>query len=151
MESIAGIEISDNGVTRVETSDDPAWIIKKQTKKCCDREMYFLCLLAPRGITPGVIRLSKKKLKIEFIQAYPFTSIDQLRSSFVWTLRALNDLGVRHGDLTEKNIIIVQHNRIKLIDFSESLSVFSLRTDKRPEGDKYWMRRTFKKLTGQSL
>jgi len=53
----------------------------------------------------------------------------------LWTLKKH---GIRHGDLTTKNII-VKNNKPMLVDFHQSKFEHEAGADKRPEGDAYWM------------
>lgn len=73
------------------------------------------------------------------------TSPSQFMSHFQPILDALADRGMRHGDLTEYSMII-KDNKPYLIDWGESRPACDPRPDKRPEGDKYWLLKTMKKL-----
>ncbi len=52
---------------------------------------------------------------------------------------------IRHGDLTTQ-AIIVRDQVPHMIDFAESRLGNDPRPDKRPEGDAYWLDRTFMEL-----
>jgi len=62
-------------------------------------------------------------------------------------LDELKRAGVRHGDLTRQAIVVVE-NKPMLIDFAESRIWNDPMSDKRMEGDAYWLKRTMEELVG---
>ena len=56
-------------------------------------------------------------------------------------------LGIRHGDLTQYAIIVV-NNKPHFIDWAESRWKRDPAPDKRPEGDRYWLNKTIQEMTG---
>ena len=135
--------ISDNGISKVELKD--GWIHKTQPKFLCDNEIWCLKTLFPSGYVPYAQQTDIETIQIEHIVATPITNPELLNYHFVKVLEALRAYGVRHGDLTEKNMVI-HRSRPYIIDFAESRLACDPREDKRPEGDEHWLKKTFEVL-----
>lgn len=141
--------LSDNGVSKVFR--DGVWIIKHQPKFLTDNEFWCLKALSESGYVPSVQRTGIEELTIRYIAPMPndliqMVSIDYLLSHAESMLGVLDSAGIRHGDLTEYAVIIsFSDARPYMIDFAESRLACDPRTDKRPEGDRYWLTRTMEK------
>ena len=137
--------ISDNGVSRVWR--DGNWIFKQQPKFMTDNEIWCLeTMLRYDRYVPSAEQVEIELIKMEYIEQTLITDFDVLRGHFEQILYTLGFAGIRHGDLTRPNILI-RNNHPYLIDFSESRLTYDPRVDKRPEGDKYWLWRTFDEIT----
>lgn len=137
------VPISDNGVSRVWL--DNGWVYKQQPLFMADNEMYCLDLLYPSGYVPLAIRAGFDVIRLEYIQVGPVTDAAVFRAHCAGLLTALKIAGIRHGDLTEKNLL-VRDNHPYLIDFSESRLASDPRPDKRREGDEHWLQVTVERL-----
>ncbi len=84
-------------------------------------------------------------IRLEYIENGAVTEPDVLIGHAEGVLRALDNAGIRHGDLTDANIL-VRDNHPYVIDFSESRLTCDPRLDKRREGDRYWLEKTMEKL-----
>ncbi len=135
--------ISDNGISKVELKD--GWIYKTQPKFLTDNEIWCLKSLFPLQYVPFAIQIDIETIKIKYIVSMPVTNPELLNYHLVKVQKMLIDVGIRHGDLTEKNII-VHENRPYVIDFAESRLMSDPRKDKRPEGDDYWLNKTLEVL-----
>jgi len=133
--------LKDNGISRVELRK--GLIYKTQPKHLTDNEIWCLEKLAYSGYVPLARQISIDTIEMEFIKETSITDLEAIIAHFVNILSALQDAGIRHGDLTEANILI-KDNHPYVIDFSESRLHCDPRPDKRPEGDKYWLKRTLK-------
>lgn len=135
--------ISDNGVSKVVLSGE--YIYKYQPKFLCDNEIWILKLLYPSGYVPQVLRIATNAIRLQYIEPMPVTNPDVLMWHFSKVLRMLQYYEIRHGDLTDKNII-VNNNKPYIIDWSESRLACDPREDKRPEGDEHWLKESFERL-----
>ncbi len=135
--------ISDNGISKVWQDGD--WIYKQQPKYNTDSEIWCLEQLYPHGIVPYAQRHDLEVIRLEFLQRTPITDPVLVMGQYKRVLLTLRHVGIRHGDLTEPNVII-SHNQIYLLDFSESRLLCDPRPEKRPEGDAYWLKKTLEEL-----
>lgn len=69
-------------------------------------------------------------------QSEPVTDETEFRRNCALLLYTLKKHGIRHGDISTKNII-VKNNKPMLIDFHQSKFAHEPGPDKRPEGDAY--------------
>lgn len=135
--------ISDNGISKVWR--EGLWVYKQQPKFLTDNEIWCLQTLYPSGYVPFAEQVEMEVIRLEYIQTNPITDFSIVRKHLD---RIINDLvyyGIRHGDLTDKNILI-RGNHPFIIDWSESRLACDPRPDKRREGDVYWLQKTFDKL-----
>lgn len=134
--------ISDNGVSRVYLKD--GYIYKEQPKFLTDNEIYCLDQLHPYNFVPRAKLIHIELIRLEYIKpaAYRPEWYESIQEQYRVILKVLKKVGIRHGDLTEKNILLSETGRIYVIDFSESRLACDPRPDKRREGDKYWMEYT---------
>lgn len=135
--------LKDNGISKV--SQNGLFIYKKQPKFLTDNEIYCLKTMYHTGYVPYAEQVAIDTIRLEYIGETPVTSFDVVTYHFARILKVLNDAGIRHGDLTRPNVLI-RGNRPYVIDFSESRLACDPRIDKRPEGDEYWLKRTFEEL-----
>lgn len=119
-------------------------VLKAQPKTLTENEWWCLAQLYPTGFVPLVERLEPELLKIELIEFEPVTDPHKFMMFYAPVLKALEIVGIRHGDLSEYSVI-PHKNRPYLIDFAESRLWDDPREDKRPEGDAYWLAQTMKK------
>lgn len=128
------------------------WVYKQQHPYITDNESWMLERLADSRYVLKAKRVDEDTLAIEDLgdQEASWISITDT-AAFMYhlprVLSALHDAGIRHGDLTALAIIVVG-NRPMLIDFAQSRLIGDPRPDKRPEGDKYWLTRTMRELSG---
>ena len=116
------------------------FIFKRQPKFLTDNEWYALDLLSSTHIVPVAERIDDELIKLEFVEADAFPP-DDLMKWFPVILTTLESYKLRHGDLTRPHILF-RNKILILLDFSESRYIYDPRPDKRPEGDKHWLRDT---------
>ncbi len=117
-------------------------IYKGQPKYNTDNEYQFLTRMSGTGYVPrNVTRLDLETITMDYIQTEQVTDPQLFWSHYICVLEALRDKRIRHGDLT-KYSVLVKNNKPILIDFSESRWMDDPITDKRPEGDAFWLGRT---------
>lgn len=124
-------------------------VYKQLPKYNADNAIYFLTAMQDTGYVPKDVRREELEvISMEYIQEDSITAIDPaiLWSHYNPLLDALKDKGIRHGDLTTYSIL-VRDSRPYLIDFAESRIWDSPIPDKRPEGDSYWLKKSFSELT----
>lgn len=102
-----------------------------------------LLKLQDSGFVPKVNCISDIENETTFItenlgKSEPVTDEVIFRRNCALLLWMLKKHGVRHGDITPKNII-VKNNKPMLVDFHQSKFDHEIGEDKRPEGDAYWM------------
>lgn len=131
--------LSQSNVSKVELID--GFVYKTQPKFLTDNEIYCFDILAYTGYVPEAEQISIDCIRLEYIKTTPITDINKVAMHFSKILELLDEWGIRHGDLTEKNILI-KNNHPYLIDFSESRLACDPRPDKRREGDNYWLNKT---------
>lgn len=138
--------ISDNGVSIVWVGADN-FIYKQSIPFLTENELYFLKRLHPLGVVPCAERYDKITIKMENLGfSEQITNIDK----FIETKEYIKNIldFVRHGDLTKPHVI-VKNNSPFIIDWAESRLKDDPRPDKRPEGDNYWIERTWKEICEQ--
>lgn len=101
----------------------------------CLNEMYF------SGCVPYAEQVGLEIIRLEFIKDQVPTDSDLLLENADRALNALAICGIRHGDLTRPNVL-VRGNRPILLDFAESRLITDPRPDKRPGGDRFWLKCT---------
>jgi len=133
--------ISDDGVSKVWRGG--SLIYKNQPKFMTDNELWILDKLQPYGFTPVAVQVDTETIIMEYLEPDPLQSFNfgDLRNQADNILYVLKREGIRHGDLTEKNLI-VSKGRLYVIDFAESRLATDPRPDKRPEGDSHWIHYT---------
>ncbi len=136
--------IKDYPLSKVWVGDD-GYIYKWQPESMAENEFRCLKRLFPAGCVPYVERHEAEVLKMGFIQDEAPTNIPLLLQNTDFVLGKLLEAEIRHGDLTRPNVL-VRDNMPILLDFSESRLPGDLRTDKRPEGDDYWLRKTIEEI-----
>lgn len=124
---------------------EDGWVYKQQHKFMTDNELYFIELLAPTGYVLPYERLDTTTFRTRHIQNKPITSVAKFASHITPIFTMLGKYGVRHGDLTEY-AILVENNHPYIIDWAESRLLGDPRPDKRPEGDTFWLRKTFERI-----
>lgn len=139
--------LSDNGISKVYREGD--WVFKQQPKFMTDNEIWYLQTLYSSGYVPYAEQIEIELIKLEYIESQPVTDCQLFRYLMGQVLRTLKDNSLKHGDATEKNIL-VRNNRPYLIDFSESRLACDPRPEKRPEGDDFWFGKTTEKLCSMS-
>jgi RIO-like serine/threonine protein kinase len=147
-QAMTGQLISDNGISRTWQVTDPngkKWLYKQQPKFLCDNEIWILQKLYPSGYVPFAEQVEMEVIRLEWIENGPVTDVDIFKWHMTRLLHMLKYAGIRHGDLTEKNVL-VKNNHPFLIDFSESRLACDPRPDKRPQGDEYWIAVTIERL-----
>ncbi len=135
--------ISDNGVAVVCRSGN--LVFKRSIPFLIENELWCLKKMHDTGFVPAVTRWDKYTLLMEHIGKTPITDKETFCSYREKLLDALEDKGIRHGDITEY-AIIPRDNKPYIIDFAESRLEDDPRPDKREGGDEYWINRTFEKI-----
>lgn len=135
--------ISDNGVSKVW--NEGGWIYKSQPKFMTDNEIWCLVAMFHTGYVPYAEQVDLEIIRMEFVPETPVTEPETLQMHARLVLHSLDQIGIRHGDLTRPNMLI-KDNRPYIIDWSESRLRCDPRVDKRPEGDEYWLNKTIKAL-----
>lgn len=135
--------ISNNGISKVWLKD--GYIFKQQPKFLTDNEIYCLKIMYPSGYVPKAEQIDIELIKMEYIKNEIVTEPDLLWYHFPRVLKALGDVGIKHGDLT-KYAVLIRSNKPYIIDFAESRLFGDPRPNKRPGSDGDWLRRTFKEL-----
>lgn len=139
--------IKDHPCSRVWIDDGA--IYKWQPKFLTENEIWCLEKMFPTGFVPYAERVELEIIRMEFITDESPSSVVQMLNNGELALKALDDCGIRHGDLTRPNVLIKDNAPI-LLDFSESRLATDPRLDKRPEGDCYWLRRTIQEIVNGS-
>ena len=140
--------IKDHPLSRVWIGDDGD-IYKWQPKFLTDNEIWCLERLisfsTSTDFVPYAERFELEIIRMGFIRDEAPTDIEILHWNVDNALNALEQCGIRHGDLTRPNVLI-RDNKPILLDFSESRLTSDPRPDKRPEGDRYWLTRTIQEI-----
>lgn len=132
---------------------DEVWVYKRQHEFLHDNELHFYKLMEFSRFTLPCIEVSRDTLKLLYIKqniVYPREMRGKLPQFAEPILADLKLAGIRHGDLTKYAILldaIGNELRPFVIDFSESRLWNDPRKDKRPEGDRYWLRKTLRELS----
>lgn len=129
------------------------WIYKRSVP-FAENEYRWLKALEDSEYVPKAQWLGDSTFRTEYLGDHQeswasVTGMDEFMSHEEPLLRALQEAGVRHGDLT-RLAIIVRDNKPMLIDFAQSRALDSSQPDKRPEGDSYWLRRTMQEILEMS-
>jgi RIO-like serine/threonine protein kinase len=143
------VNLSGNSISTVWRQD--GWIYKRQIKFLCENEFWCLNRLSGTGYVPTPCqRLDDETIRMKDLGESEKVSFPE---KFIYRCQiALGFLAVnkiRHGDLTEPNII-VKDNSLYIIDFAESRLWDDPRPDKRPEGDAFWLKQTMDKLCAKT-
>lgn len=142
--------LAESGISRVWIQGD-GYVYKRQPKFMTDSEYWILKQLEPTAYVPQYIeQCGIELIKMEYIKPESITDIQEFMSHYDIVLWHLNKVGVRHGDLTHKNLLI-KDNKPIMIDFSESRMACDVRPDKRPEGDEYWLKYAMQKLCQEKV
>jgi hypothetical protein len=95
-------------------------------------------LLQPWGVTPELRAHVDGCLVLERIRGHYVGGVSWAEMDFLWgcidLLRALQGAGIKHGDLTAKNLV-VRDNRPLAIDFQEAVLTKDGIETKRPQPD----------------
>lgn len=126
------------------------WVYKKQHAFMAANELWCLRQMAASGYVPKAEMVDGETLRTSDLgTSDPVTDREAFVRHLPLVLSALQQAGIRHGDLTEY-AVIVKDNKPYLIDFSESRLACDPRPDKRPEGDEFWLRQTMELLCNKS-
>lgn len=128
---------------------DGGWVYKRQHEFMTDNEYWCLKQMAPSGYVPEVEQVDRDLIRTRYIHPRdlpPPLSLSYLMIHERLILQALQDAGIRHGDLTEYAVLLGQDDRLYIIDFAESRLWDDPRPDKRPEGDAFWLRHSLKAI-----
>lgn len=141
------MNLSGNSISTVWREGDV--IFKRQPKYLADNEEYALVTLGEAGYAPRFIeRVDDETIKMEYIDSEMVTNPRLFMSFLGKTLMAISMAGLRHGDLTEY-AVLVKDQRPMIIDWAESRWIMDARPDKRPGGDRFWLKQTMEKLCQQ--
>ncbi len=140
---------SNNGISIVYGGEDN-WVYKRSIPFLIENELWCYQQMYDSGFVPRVERYDKYTIRTEYLGENKLVKDKEKFLSYRQDLfYALRDRGIRHGDIT-KYAIIVKDDKPYIIDFAESRLINDPRPDKRPEGDKYWIWRTFEELCNGS-
>ena len=134
-----------------ETTVSRVWrqgnlIYKQQPRHMAQNEMYALDLLKDTEFAPQSAQwVDGDTISMEFVEATPITDPIAFMQWGLFVLDTLKARGLRHGDLTDLNII-PRRNVPIIIDWGQSRLWDDPREDKRPEGDAYWLRISLMKM-----
>ena len=123
-----------------------AYIHKQAPKFLIDNEEHALKLMGGQYAPRFISRPNSENIVMEYIKPQRVTSPGLFWSDFELVLAHLKKNKIRHGDLSVYSVII-HGNRPFIIDFAESRCWDDPRPDKRPEGDRFWLLKTFEDLT----
>lgn len=148
---LAGKVVSNNGISIVVRASDQdgvrSGIYKRSIPFLIENELWCLQELALSGFVPRAVRYDKYTILMEDLGlSQPVTDSVELWRNFDRLATVLHNARIRHGDLTTQ-AVIVRENFPYLIDFAESRRWHDPRPDKRPEGDKFWINKTYGELT----
>lgn len=119
---------------------------KQLPKYNADNEMFCLERMQQYGFVPRwPNRIGLEIVSMEFIEEDHAINPDKFMGYLEQVLLALAKARIVHGDLTEYSVL-VKNNRPVLVDFAESRPSTSPISPKRPEGDRYWLERTMRKI-----
>jgi len=121
------------------------WVYKEQPKHLTDNEIHALRTMHPSGYVPHAEQVDIETIRMEYVSNEPVTDADAFMLHCEPLLAAMKQAGLRHGDLTEYAVLVVDNKPI-IIDWAESRIWGDPRPDKRREGDAYWLRLTMEKL-----
>jgi len=139
--------LSDNGISIVYHYSRVVY--KRSIPFLIENELWCLEQMEFSGFVPAASRWDKYTISMLYIERQPITDKDLFLSYREPLMDALDNVKIRHGDIT-KYAIIPNDNRPYLIDFAESRIREDPRPDKRPKGDEYWIWRTFEELCNES-
>lgn len=142
------VNLSGNAIAT--TWREGEWIYKQQPKHFAQNEWYALTHFSLGSYVPDRVRRSDHEtIKMRFVETELVTDAPAFLSHYWPVLQALKSAGLRHGDLTEPHVLVVD-NRPIIIDWAESRVWDDPRPDKRPGkrpgGDAYWLRKTMEAL-----
>jgi len=121
------------------------WVYKCQPKHLADNEIYALRAMYPSGYVPFAEQVNIETIRMEYLHAAPVADTAAFMAHYEPLLSAMEQAGLRHGDLTEYAVFAVDSKPL-VIDWAESRLWDDPRRDKRPEGDRYWLQMTMRKL-----
>lgn len=105
------------------------------------REGLMLQRLAPTGYAPKLLEYEEGRIVEEDLgDGQPIQDGEKFRRECIYLLDALHSCNVRHGDLTQPNII-VRDDRPYAIDFQQSNFYDEGPPQKRPLSDSYFLYR----------
>lgn len=139
--------LSDNGVSRVWK--DGKYVFKRQPKHLTQNEIWCLEEMYPTGYVPVAQQVEIDMIRMHHVPRYGGqVSLEFLTRHAEQILGCLETVGIRHGDLTEYAVILSKPYGVPvIIDFAESRLACDPRPDKRPEGDRYWLMKTMRRLS----
>lgn len=139
--------ISNNGISMVFRHSKMG-IFKMSIPFLIENEIYFLGLSGLEGAVPESERFDKYTIRMQDLgKSEPITNFERARDSADRVLWRLEISKVKHGDLSEPNII-VKNNHIYVLDFAESRNITDPRPDKKGR-DSVLLYETIKRLNGK--
>lgn len=137
--------ISDNGVSQVWRGEGVVY--KRSIPFLIENELWCLQRAEEVGIfVPHATRFDISTIMMEDLgESEPVLDCERFWQHSDKLIALLKRAGIRHGDLTTQ-AVIVKDNKPYIIDWAESRLADDPRPDKRPEGDIYWIDRTWSEL-----
>ena len=139
-------DLSGNKFSRVWR--DGYWIYKQQHAYFACNELWCFQQMYPSGYVPYAEGIDLFTIRTSYIPDESVTNAFVFMAHLPEVLDALAYAGIRHGDLTEYAIRVYK-DKPYLIDFAESRLTCDPRSDKRSEGDAWWLEKTMEKLCHQ--
>jgi RIO-like serine/threonine protein kinase len=139
--------LSDNGVSKVWLDD--GWVYKRQPKFMTDNEIWCLEHMYDTGYVPYGERVEVELVRIRYVKKEKLIDPSLFLFHTDLLLKAMHDLGIRHGDLTIYHVLPYK-NRPKIIDWGESRALCDPRQDKRIEGDEFWLNKTMQEIVAKN-
>jgi len=138
--------LSDNGVSKVWK--DGLWVYKRQPKFMTDNEIWCLKKMWESGYVPFAEQIEIELIRMRILRSEIITDKDLFMFHVGPLLEAMEQAGIRHGDLTSPHIIPIK-NRPRIIDWGESRVMCDPRESKRPEGDEYWLTKSMNEIASK--
>lgn len=125
------------------------FIYKRQPKYLMDNEVHALSLMCPEGFAPKFVRVELELLRMDKLENVPLRIPTLFRHRCSILLETMVKEGLRHGDLTRPHLFVTRGDWPMLIDWGESRVIGDPRPDKRPEGDRHWMKKTCEEIIAE--
>lgn len=149
------VVLSNNGISHVVLHRSSNTIYKRSIPFLIENEIYWLNRMTEYGkgavgkisYVPGnVQRFDKYTISMDYLgESEPVDDKTLFTVRWGRVKSALTFIKVRHGDLTPPNVI-VRNDMPHILDWAESRFADDPRPDKRPLGDRHYLRTTFAEL-----
>ena len=136
-------------LARSRVNGGVVFVVKEAPAHLLDNEEYALEAMGQvaRDLVPRFRRVTREMMFLEYIANEPVTDRMKFLDTQDRVLDAMEQAGLRHGDLTEFSIL-VRDNSPVIIDWAESRTWNDPRPDKRPQGDAYLLSVAMERISG---